>query len=147
MSPHERLILNPFEYRGFHGCQSFCKVEVIPVADGRTVVIATELADNPGTSVTNVAEYLASEICGRFSIQPDRLAWIETYGYPAPGERQRTFDRVTFERRPRSELPPPPSILRLRPSGWPGQFCRPLWRAMRDADWAALGMGPPAQVF
>lgn len=37
-------------------------------------MIATEVKDDPGSSVTNVAEHLASHVCDRFGIDPDRLA-------------------------------------------------------------------------
>lgn len=43
------------------------------------MVIATELSDNPGVSVTNFAEGLATLVCRRFSIDPEKLIWIEHY--------------------------------------------------------------------
>jgi hypothetical protein len=140
-------------------------LELIPLADGRTVVIATERPDNPGTSVTNAAEELASQVCQRFDIDPDKLVWIESY--PAdpcprcaslgkvrePGKPSRrlpcpacrdtgrrreraSYDRVTF-RRAEPNLP-------LRPSARARHGVRnleePHWRPMRPDDWAALGL-------
>jgi hypothetical protein len=89
-----------FEYRGFHGCKAHCSVEIIPLPDGRTVVIAIEPKDNPGMSITNVAEHLASYVCDLFRIDPDKLVWIEHYGYGSTTGGDRTFDLVTFSRRP-----------------------------------------------
>jgi hypothetical protein len=41
-------------------------------------VICSQLPDNPNTSVTNMAEYLAAEIIGELSL-PTPLTWIEHY--------------------------------------------------------------------
>jgi hypothetical protein len=106
-------------------------------------VIATELQDNPGTSITNIAEHLASHVCERFAIDPDKLVWIETYGYPAPGDRERTYDRVTFTRRTQPERTIWfPTVTRSQPDGWPGYFAEPDWRIMSDGDWRSLGLEP-----
>ena len=58
-----------FAYRGYHGCPSHCRLRVYepdperPEEAGRPpVVIATEREDNPGTSVTNRIERIASEV-------------------------------------------------------------------------------------
>lgn len=147
MSTRERIAFDRFEYRGFQGCESFCGLEILYLADGRVAVIATKLKDNSGTSVTNVAEHLASEVCDRFDIDPDKLVWIETYGYPAPGERQRTFDLVTFTRRESDGVIKwASSVRRTKPDGWPGHFENPTWRPMKDEDWQVLGISkrPPA---
>src|ERR1700683_2515523 len=83
-SRYVRIVIDLYRYRGFHGCQSHCGLEIIRTQCGKTVVIATELADNPGKSVTNVCEYLASWVCVEFEIDPSSLVWIEHYGYPDP---------------------------------------------------------------
>ncbi len=133
-----------FEYRGFRGCQSFCDLEIIPVKDGRTVAIAIEREDNRGTSVTNVAEHLASYVCDRFRIDPEKLVWIEHYGYPDPvnPKRPREYDIVTFERREPERIRWSDTVLRANPYGWPGYFQDPVWRPMREEDWNALGLEP-----
>ena len=146
MDPHEWLLIDHFEFRGFHGCRCVCNLELFSLADGRTVVIATELADNKGTSITNVVEYLASTVCDRFEIDPDKLVWIETYGYAAPGERQRTFDLVTFTTRTSDGIHWSPAVTKHKPDGWPGYFEDPEWRAMKDEDWQVLGLTPRQPV-
>ena len=142
----EPLVIERFEYRGFHGCQSFCKLQVLPLADGRTAVIATELEDNPGTSVTNVAEQLASFVCDRFGIDPDHLVWIEHYGYPSATrpKEPRSYDLVTFWRPPPEKIRWLAPVLRARPDGWPGYSAEPEWREMTAWDWKELGVEPAA---
>jgi hypothetical protein len=128
--PFERLVLDRFEFRGFHGCRSCCRLEIVPLRDGRTLVVATELPDNPGTSVTNAAEILAADACRRFRIDPRRLVWVEHYGYPVPGDpaEPRGFDRVAF---------------RIGPGG---EIGGPSWRPMTGDDWRGLGCDPRPAV-
>lgn len=51
-----------------------CDIEII-----KNLVIATEMPENEGTSVTNMAEYLATQVCQEFGINPKHLIWIEHY--------------------------------------------------------------------
>jgi hypothetical protein len=69
------------------------------------VVIASELADNPGTSVTNWAEHLVTAACRQYGFDPSRILWIEHYpDRRTPGKTQRDpifeehFDLVSFHR-------------------------------------------------
>lgn len=128
-SRYQRIVIDRYHYRGFHGCQSWCELEILSMGDMRTVVIATEVEDNPGTSVTNCAEDLAHWVCIGFEIDPSRLIWIEHYGYPSPMNPQepRTYDVVRFE---------------ILPSGHDAIFAHPAWRPMQPADWQALGLEP-----
>jgi hypothetical protein len=62
-------------------------------------VIATEVDDNPGTSITNAVESLAMQVCRDFAISPEKLVWIEHY--PQSGELPysilpESFDIVSF---------------------------------------------------
>ena len=141
---YERIVLDRFRFRGFGGREAWCSLEILPLADGRTAVVATELADNPGTSVTNVAEHLASHVCDRFGIDPDRLVWIEHYGYPPAVDprKPREFEFVTFTRRRPEGVWWFPAVLKAKPDGWPGYFEEPQWRPMTDRDWRALGLPP-----
>jgi hypothetical protein len=145
MPPTEPTIIEPFEFKGLGGRRAWCRLEVIPLKEGRTAVIATEVEDNSGTSVTNVAEHLASFACDRFQIDPDRLVWIEHYGYG--GWRERTYDLVTFSRRQPERMQWAEPVLRHQPSGWPGHFEEPEWRPMRDEDWQSLGLVPRQPVL
>lgn len=144
MPPREPTLLEKFKYRGFNGRTARCRLELIPLSDDRTVVIATEVIDNAGTSVTNVAEYLASFVCDQFDIDPNKLVWLEHYGYG--GRHARTYDLVTFDRRVPERIQWSQAVLRYHPDGWPGYFEEPQWRPMTDNDWQGLGLQPREPV-
>ncbi|HMA33485.1 MAG TPA: hypothetical protein VKY74_03310 [Chloroflexia bacterium] len=100
-----------YAYTGYHGCASRCHLRVYR-AGPRVVVIATEIEDNAGTSVTNVAERLAYDIWQRAG-RPAEFAWIEHY--PArPGGLipQESWQLVSFKRRA------------------DGEFYEPKWRSV-----------------
>lgn len=96
-----------FHYKGYHGCPSFCRLRVFEPdpekAEERntpTVVILTETDDNPGTSITNRIEHLATEVF-KLLEKPERgITVIEHYEDRAfIGERalfKEEFDRVTL---------------------------------------------------
>ena len=140
--------LCPFRFRGLHGCRSHCDLEIISLDDRRTVIIATERSDNPGTSVTNIAEVLATLVCAMLEVEPDRLVWIEHYtpdscpvcggsgrradslqcrGCHGQGKRRErdTYDLVTFAKKAAS-------------CGW--VFSDPNWRPMSEEDWKTFGL-------
>ena len=86
-------------YRGFHACLSYCWLRIY-TAPGQSVVLATEMPDNPGTSITNAAERLAMEVMRTFGLLFDSLRWVEHYperqgrhGHPP---LPASFDLVTF---------------------------------------------------
>jgi hypothetical protein len=128
-SRYHRIFLDRYPYRGFHGCDASCKLEILSLVDGRTAVIATEVKNNPGTSITNCAEHLAYWVCIEFEIDPLRLIWIEHYGYPSETGPHipRTYDLVQFH---------------ILPAGHDAVFAHPAWRPMQPADWRALGLEP-----
>ena len=128
-----------FHYKGFHGCDAKCGLEVIRHKDKDfDVVVATELHDNPGTSITNMAEGIATLVCKEFDIPPSRLLWIEHYPERPSGTPRKpfpeSFDRVWFT--------------------WTGeQFRSPRWRPLsteqveaikkgEDFDWQGEGERP-----
>jgi hypothetical protein len=67
-----------YDYQGFWS-NSFCDIEVHRRTDGKYVFVATELRDNPGTSVTNFAEHLATAMCKQHRLKPEDVIWIEHY--------------------------------------------------------------------
>ncbi len=88
--------MSRFHFNGFRGCEPWCDVEIAEVSDVCTVVVATEVDDNPGTSVTNMAEGLATAVCRLYRISPHKLVWYEHY--PQGRFRCRdTWDRVYFD--------------------------------------------------
>jgi hypothetical protein len=86
-------------YRGFHACLSYCWLRIY-TTPGQSVVLATEMPENPGTSITNAPERLSMEVTRTFRLALDTLTWIEHYperqgshGHPLLPE---SFDQVTF---------------------------------------------------
>ena len=89
-----------YNYKGFYGCACKCGLQV-----HKNLVIATEIPQNEGTSITNMAAELASLVCEGFEIEPSELIWIEHY--PDRGLNERTgeyeipedFSLVTFKQK------------------------------------------------
>ncbi len=77
-----------------------CRLRVFEQGD-RAVVLATALPDQPGPSITEVAEVLATQVAEQYSLDPEQIVWIEHYpeaqrpefGGELPGG---TFDLVEF---------------------------------------------------
>lgn len=63
-----------YNYLGYWECKSKCDIEI-----HGNVVIATEINENRGTSITNAAEVLANKVCEEYSIDKANLMWIEHY--------------------------------------------------------------------
>jgi hypothetical protein len=119
------LVDMTYEYQGYWGRSARYRLRLYRLASGVTVAIATELSDNPGTSITNYAAELATMVRGQFLEQGQGLLWIEHY----PGEGRdlgrETFDRVTFR--------------------WDGQrYDDPEWHPSSHADVEAL-IGEPLE--
>ena len=91
-----------YQYPGFHECPSHCDLEILR-RSVTPLVICTELADNPGTSVTNMAEHLATRVYEDDpSMAPEHLIWVEHYLERSAGRGRvfpETWDLVTFRRR------------------------------------------------
>jgi hypothetical protein len=58
-------------YRGLHGSPSVCHILVYCGSGDATLVIASELPDNPGTSITNAAEGQTTEMGRRHCPDPN----------------------------------------------------------------------------
>ena len=83
-----------YKYIGFWS-DSYCDIEAHRRSDGKYVFVATELPDNPGTSVTNFAEHLATAMCKQHHLKPEDVIWIEHYP-EAKDRRKESFDIVRF---------------------------------------------------
>ena len=83
--------------------EAFCRLRIYDTKAG-AVVVLSELADNPGISVTNTAEELATGIAQRYALDPQTTTWIEHYGpfsyHAKDGDGgdpdYETFDKITF---------------------------------------------------
>lgn len=70
-----------FEYPGYFHKPAHCQIDVFKRegGEGYTVVIATELENNDGASITNASESLANHLCKKLSILPQDLILVEHY--------------------------------------------------------------------
>lgn len=90
-------------YRPHRGSEAHCDVRIVRRPGRRVVVIVTERLDNPGMSVTNAAERIATLIAQQHGLDPARTAWIEHYPDRHPpgmeGDRMfdESFDQITFD--------------------------------------------------
>jgi hypothetical protein len=113
-------------YGGPQNHSSYCWLRVYTAID-QTVVIATEVEDNPGMSITNAVAALATEVARRFAIPLDGLTWIEHYPERiVEGGRLRIpemLDQVSF-------MP------------GPAECARPEWRHLQKAEVEAM-IGQP----
>jgi hypothetical protein len=108
-----------FEFKGFLDCRSLCMLRIAEIGD-YTVCMATETPENPGTSITNAAEDLATQVSRSFDLPMQKMLWIEHYGTDymesfARSKGEQTFDLVVFEMAE-------------------DRFCNPSWRRLRPED-------------
>jgi len=92
-------------------------------------VICTELDDNPGTSVTNAVEIIASRVASSLALDPAKLVWIEHYPPGRLHGKTDDWDLVSFG-----------AILH---DGVNTIFGQPSWRPMQREDWDCLGIQSP----
>ena len=102
-----------------------CRVRIFLPDEERDapVVVCTELANNPGQSVTNAAERLAGEVISSFKL-PIPLVWVEHHENGARGaaEDPETFDLVVFGHyEPRKTL---------TADGWGCKIGPPAWKPL-----------------
>lgn len=105
--PRAAIDIGRFRFTGFHGCESWCRIRIYPRPDGEPpVVIATEDGSNPGTSITNAVELIATDVAHHHHLPA--LVWIEHYEAAASSDpdpemlhrtvgRRPTYDRVDFD--------------------------------------------------
>ena len=86
-----------YHYKGYHGCSSKCELNIYVRGD-RAVVMFTELPDNPGTSVTNMIEVLATQVyherLKRYPIE--NIQFVECYP-KSPSQLVSTYDLVKLK--------------------------------------------------
>jgi hypothetical protein len=92
-----------YPFQGYYGSEAVCRIRVYEQEGKVPVVIASELLENTGTSITNMAEFLAAEIIAKHF--PQRFEeelpvhWVEHYEPERRGKREATdreYDLVTF---------------------------------------------------
>jgi hypothetical protein len=99
-----------FYYKGYGLHPSKCGLKIVKETENVTVIL-TELTDNPGTSVTNCIEEIATQVYQQFlkDTPVEKIRWIEHY--PPSGIFEETFDEVVLD--------------------WDGEkFSHPRWRRL-----------------
>jgi len=120
------------QYRDLNNCVAHCDIEAVPLEDRRTVVIATERADNPGMSIAGAVESMATAACRRCGIQPDKLILINHYPANTKGQcHPELFERVSFSKSLRQPTPDCDEI-----------FFFPDWHFISAHEWRSWGMTP-----
>ena len=113
-----------FGYEGYHGRPAECWLRLYHEIYQRPVAIATELSDNPGTSITNRAAELASVVAvlaiREHGDAGSSLIWIEHY----PGDPNAPVDTVHGEHYSRVEF---------EYSNSKGAFVDPKWSPITKA--------------
>jgi len=84
------------EYKGHRPFIGLCRLRIYKIGRQKPVVIVTQFPDNPGTSITNVAESLATHVyTTELKSPPEGMLWIEHYsalGHPKP----EIYSQVSF---------------------------------------------------
>ena len=76
-----------------NNCEAICEIELYTEPNSnKALVIATEIPDNPGMSITNAAKWLIAQICDRFALDPYQLTYLERN----VDETRETFDFTFF---------------------------------------------------
>ena len=80
-----------YQFRGLRSELSRCRLRMYRLDSGMTVAVASELARNPGTSITSFAAELATAIRRMYVAPGGALVWIEQ----EPDQPER-FTQVLF---------------------------------------------------
>jgi hypothetical protein len=134
VSTAEVIYDGPWHYRGYHGVRSVCYLRLYqPIALQSAIAVFTELADNPGTSVTNRIEVLVTLVWEFLQKPADAPIVIEHY--PNRGVYNPARDKWA-ERQPASKLWQFPESFDIvefarKPDG---SFEKPRWRRIPRAE-------------
>ena len=114
-----------FAFKALNGVDGVCLIERIDLPDGRIVVACMEVSGNPGSSITNSAEYICDQVCQTFEIEPQKLVWLEHYDIFGEDE----WKLVSF-----GVVPPE------------GEFSDPIWTTISPVIWRGLWLKPKKKL-
>ena len=91
-----------FSYHNARGHNSTCGLHILQQMDGKVIVILRELAENPGASITNCYEAIATQIYNQYlaGTPIDNIVWIEHYNeesYADKSDETEMFDHVVLK--------------------------------------------------
>lgn len=119
LAPH----LVPFPFAGYSKINSVCGVLILRHAKP-VIVLLSEMPNNPGTSVTNRAEVIASEVRAKYlstHLDPTAIRWIEHYPPGRGLDKGESFDWLNFTWHPKTN-----------------QYSDPKWRRLNEDDMELL---------
>jgi hypothetical protein len=119
-------------YRGYWSNGGKCRIRIYREERRAPVVICSQLPDNPNTSVTNMAEYLAAEVIEGHDL-PTPLVWVEHY--PEHEEETGEYSLVKFSSWEPTEV--------CLGSVWRHRIGSPAWSPLRPEKAEALLVGTP----
>src|SRR5438093_3950067 len=96
--PPERDYIHQFKKHPEDLIEAKCRYRVYRPEPETVVVVAIELADNPGVNITNWVEYLATDFRREYLRQGEALIWIEHYQERASRYDRTEFVKESFER-------------------------------------------------
>ncbi len=97
-----KIVDGIFDYKvdSYSGRMSSCQLRVYQYMDEIAIVIATEITNNPGPSITNSAEAWATEAVAEYGLDPLKTHFIEHYDHRTSALRDpedTSYDFVGFE--------------------------------------------------
>lgn len=108
------------------GADGICAIERVDLPDGRIVIACIQVSGNPGKSITNGAEYVFAQVCGRFGLEASRVVWLEHYDYPRGGG----WKQVRFPHAGIDSVPGEPSWTVVTDEGWADLRLAPMSRSV-----------------
>ena len=114
-----------FPFRVPSGAAGHCRIRVYEDPGNAPLVIASELADNPGPSVTSAAEYIAGQVYRWLECPPQGIYWIEHWG-------PFSYHDVGFPMGCKEEY----SLVDFSQRG--ATFCNPIWHHLSAEDMAYM---------
>ncbi len=92
----EYIERNPWRFIGFGRNTALCRLQLLK-KDDVALVMFTELADNPGTSITNATEGLATSVAMAFNLAPRKCLFIEHYPADRVVGRDEDYSIVSYD--------------------------------------------------
>jgi len=114
-------------YQGLNGFDGLCHIRVYEQPGRLPVVIAGGLDDNPGTSITNAIEMLATTVKRSLFSDGREFHLIEHYGDGIDGRPAPTYSLIHFSHRPLQEHPDERDNIE-------GDFRHPYWEPIEDIE-------------
>lgn len=95
MNVSDKFCSVTYHFKGLWGVESKCGLRLFEYNGGHVVVVSELYRENPGTSITQAACILVKQICDEFSLNPEKLVYIEHN--PDMNSKLSFYDEEFFE--------------------------------------------------